>query len=149
MSRYTNILNFIIEKHNGQKDKAGVPYVFHPINVALLCERESEKIVALLHDVLEDTDATEKDLISLGLKTEEIEAIKLLTKPREEDYFSYIKRVAENPIARKVKMADLTHNMDLTRLNTITEKDIRRKEKYENVYRFLKETEHSEREFDL
>lgn len=137
MGRYTDALEFAMQKHEGQLDKGGKPYILHPIEVALSLYKESDKIVALLHDVLEDTDATIDDLRAIGLLSEEIDAIQLLTKPKKEDYIHYVKRVAENPIARRVKMADLRHNMDLDRLSEITEKDIKRKEKYEHAYQIL------------
>jgi (p)ppGpp synthase/HD superfamily hydrolase len=140
-NRYSKVLNFIIEKHAGQKDKAGVSYVFHPITVALMCESESEKIIALLHDILEDTNTTPEELLSLGVSEEELEAIQLLTKPSEEPYFDYINRVAKNPYARPVKKADLTHNMDLSRLLQITDKDRKRREKYLKAYNLLTEYE--------
>lgn len=140
-NRYSKILDFIIEKHAGQKDKAGVPYVFHPITVALMCESESEKIIALLHDILEDTNTTPEELLSLGVSEEELESIQLLTKPLNEDYFEYIKRVAKNSDARQVKKADLTHNMDLSRLLQITDKDRKRREKYLKAYNLLTEYE--------
>ena len=137
MAKYDQIIAFIAEKHKGQVDKSGKPYIVHPVTVALNCKSESGKRVALLHDVLEDTDATIEELIQLGLSDEEIEAVVLLTKPKKEDYMDYVKRVAKNPIAREVKLQDLTHNMDLTRLKEITEKDLKRKEKYEKAYQYL------------
>lgn len=137
MGRYSDVLAFAMQKHDGQVDKSGKPYILHPIEVALSLYKESDKIVALLHDILEDTDATVEDLKKLGLHDYEIDAVQLLTKPKKEDYIHYVKRVAENPIARRVKMADLRHNMDLSRLSEITEKDIKRKEKYEHAYQIL------------
>ena len=137
MGRYTAVLEFAMQKHDGQLDKAGKPYILHPIEVALSLYKESDKVVALLHDVLEDTDATIEDLKKIGVSEEEVEAIQLLTKPKKEDYIHYVKRVANNPIARHVKMADLKHNMDLSRLSEITDKDIQRVEKYKQAYQIL------------
>jgi (p)ppGpp synthase/HD superfamily hydrolase len=137
--KISKIIDFIVDKHNGQVDKSGKPYVLHPITVALNCESESAKIVALLHDVIEDTDATKEDLIELGLSKEEIDAVLLLSKPKKEDYLHYVKRVAENPIAREVKIQDLKHNMDLSRLSVITEKDIQRVERYKKALKTLEE----------
>ena len=137
--RIAKVLAFAYEKHKGQVDKSGVDYILHPITVSLSCVSDSAKIVALLHDVLEDTDATIDDLVKLDLTKEEIEAIKLLTKPRKEDYMHYVKRVAENPIAREVKMCDLRHNMDISRLKHITEKDMQRVERYKQAYHYLSE----------
>ena len=141
MSRYYKVLEFAMQKHDGQVDKSGKPYILHPMEVALFLYKESDKIVALLHDVLEDTDATVEDLVAIGLYDCEVEAIKLLTKPRKEDYMHYVRRVAENPIARRVKMADLRHNMDISRLNVVTERDLARVEQYKKAYHILEVAE--------
>lgn len=137
INRYSRVLNFIIEKHKGQVDKGGKPYVFHPITVALMCNSESEKIVALLHDILEDTDTTVEELRLIGLYQEEIEAIQILKKDVNENYFSYIEKVAENRIARTVKKADLTHNMDISRLPNPTKQDFDRVKKYAQALKIL------------
>lgn len=141
MSRYSKVLEFAMQKHDGQTDKSGKPYILHPIEVALSLYKESDKIVALLHDVLEDTDATVEDLIAIGLYDCEIDAVKLLTKPHKEDYMHYVRRVAESPIARRVKMADLRHNMDISRLDVVTERDLARVEQYKKAYRILEDAE--------
>ena len=141
MSRYSTVLEFAMKKHDGQTDKSGKPYILHPIEVALSLYKESDKIVALLHDVLEDTDATVEDLVSIGLYDCEIDAVKLLTKPHKEDYIHYVRRVAESPIARRVKMADLRHNMDVSRLDVVTERDLARVEQYKKAYRILEDAE--------
>lgn len=144
MNRFDKIIAFVVEKHKNQVDKAGKPYIIHPLTVSFYCEDESAKIVALCHDLLEDTDATVEDLKSIGLADVEIEAVQILTKPKKEDYLSYVEKIAKNPIARTVKMADLTHNMDLTRLETITEKDLKRVEKYKKAFEILMEAEYKE-----
>ena len=136
--KFEDIVAFMLKKHEGQKDKSGQPYIRHPMFVSSNCKTYEAKVVALLHDVLEDTDATVEDLKKLGLGQKEIDAIVLLTKPEKEDYMHYVKRVAKDPIAREVKMCDLTHNMDLSRLEVVTEKDIRRTERYKQAYEYLK-----------
>ena len=108
-------IKFMFEKHKNQFDKQGIPYVFHPWHVAESMETEDETIVALLHDVLEDTDATIKDLTDLGLSNDIIEAVVTMTHKDDEDYFDYIERISKNPLATVVKIADLKHNMDITR----------------------------------
>jgi (p)ppGpp synthase/HD superfamily hydrolase len=128
-------------KHAGQTDKAGLPYILHPVYVSLCVETEDEKIVALLHDILEDTDTTEQELLDIGISTAQLDAIKLLTKPPKESYMQYIARVANNKIARNVKKADLRHNMELERLPKITEKDVIRHTKYKNVLNYILEKE--------
>lgn len=115
--------------HYGQYDKSGVPYIYHPIHLAEQMETEPECIVALLHDVVEDTDITFEEL-EKEFSTEVIEALKLLTHDKSVPYMDYVKNLKSNPISRKVKLADLRHNSDKTRLDEITEKDRKRNEKY-------------------
>lgn len=95
--------------------------------------------VALLHDIIEDTDVTAGDLYAQGFTTEIVKAIETMTHRNNEDYFSYVRRVKTNQIARVVKVADLNHNSDLTRLNIITKNDIDRIEKYKEALRILNE----------
>ena len=123
--------------HMNQFDKAGVPYIYHPIHLAEQMETETECIVALLHDVVEDTDITFKDL-EKEFPKDSIEALKLLTHDKKVDYMEYIKAIKKNDIAKKVKIADLIHNSDETRLENITLKDISRKEKYKKALDILK-----------
>lgn len=118
------------EMHEGQKDRSGIPYIFHPIHLAEQMVDEDSTIVALLHDIVEDTSMTFDKLLDLGFTSEIVDAIQLLTKPEEEDYLDYVSRVKQNELARKVKLADLTHNMDLTRLDQPSQKDYERKNKY-------------------
>ena len=123
--------------HKGQIDKAGKPYIQHPLRVMNAMETDNEKIVALLHDIIEDSSLTINDLLKEGFSLEVINALSLLTKTRDIDYFEYIKNIVENPIARKVKLADLEDNMDLTRLSAITKKDKKRVEKYRKAKEIL------------
>lgn len=123
-------LNIMFEAHKDQRDKSGVPYVFHPFHLAEQMTSEDSTIAALLHDTIGDTDITEEYLRSQGFKPEIIDAIILLTRKNNEDYFEYIKRIKDNPIAKEVKIADLRHNSDLGRLNFIRDEDFRRNEKY-------------------
>ncbi len=104
------------EKHQGALDKAGVPYIFHPIHVAEQMDDEDSTIVALLHDILEDTDVTIGDLREIGFSETVIEALDCLTHRCGESYLDYIDRVAENDLATKVKIADIEHNADVTRV---------------------------------
>ena len=100
--------------HHGQEDKAGVPYVFHPLHLAEAMDDEVSCCAALLHDVVEDTDVT-LDALAAEFPAEVVEAVALLTHDPEEDYFDYIHRIKGNPIALRVKLADLAHNSDATR----------------------------------
>ena len=123
--------------HLGQVDKAGEDYIKHPEKVASSVETDEEKAVAYLHDVIEDTKLTLGDLCKYGFSKEVLEAVGIITKKKGEDYQSYLKSVKKNKLARVVKLADLRHNSDLTRLAKVTEKDIKRKEKYQKAIEFL------------
>lgn len=125
--------------HKGQVDRAGEPYIMHPITVACSMDTFDGVIVALLHDVVEDSDYTFEDLERDGFSDEIISALKLLTHEKDVPYMDYIKQIKGNDLARKVKMADLSHNMDITRLPKITEKDEKRLEKYKEALRILEE----------
>lgn len=123
-------LKIATEAHKGQFDKAGVPYINHPIAVANLVENSDAKIVALLHDVIEDTNITINNLIDYGFKKTIIDAIEVLTRKENEDYEQYLIRVKANSLAIEVKIADLTHNSDITRIQNPTKEDFERTEKY-------------------
>lgn len=118
-------------------DKSGVPYVFHPIHLAEQMETEEEICTALLHDVVEDTKWTLAELEAEGFPASVLEAVRLLTREKDVSYMAYIERLSGNRIARKVKLADLEHNSDLTRLLEVTERDLRRQEKYFLAKEFL------------
>lgn len=132
-------INLMFEKHKDQKDKSGLPYVFHPFIVAESMSNELSATVALLHDIVEDTDVEIDDLEKMNFPKEVIEALRFLTHDKDMPYADYIKLVANNKIAREVKMSDLKHNMDLSRLNEVTEKDLERVEKYKRSYKYLEE----------
>lgn len=128
---------FALKAHNGQKDKAGKNYILHPLRVMLCFEKEQQQIAAVLHDVLEDTEMTEKDLQKAGFSQQVIEAIVCLTKKEKECYFDYIQRIKQNDIAREVKLADLEDNMNLKRIQNVTQEDIQRVEKYKKAKKIL------------
>jgi putative GTP diphosphokinase len=124
-------------KHWKQKDKAGKRYVWHPIHVMINVKGYNEKIVALLHDIVEDTEVTVPDLKNLKFSKEVIEAVDVITKKKDQEYFSYLKSIRDNSIAKKVKIEDLKHNSDLKRLRSITQKDIDRAVKYKKAIDYL------------
>ena len=126
--------------HDGQTDKAGVPYIFHPIHIAEQMDSEESCIVALLHDVVEDSNIT-LEILSKYFNDNIIEALRVLTKEEIDDYTMYIKRVKTNKLATKIKLKDLEHNMDLTRLDEITDEDKNRAKKYMDAIRYLKDIE--------
>lgn len=104
------------EAHKDQYDKGGVPYIFHPYHLAEQLEEEYDICVALLHDVVEDTEVTLSDLENAGFPTEVIDAVALLTRDKEVTYLDYVRKIKSNPIAKKVKLQDLAHNSDPSRL---------------------------------
>lgn len=124
--------------HASQKDKGGNPYINHIEGVAAGVESVEAKTVAYLHDVLEDTATTEDDLKKEGFPAEIIEAVKALTKDKDETYEDFIKRVGKNPLAAKVKLSDLANNMDISRIPNPSEKDYERIEKYRKAIEYLK-----------
>lgn len=125
--------------HEGQVDKAGHPYIAHPLRVADMCMTEEQKIVALLHDTIEDTALTPEHLTQLGFTKEVIEAVLSVTKREDEDYCSFVSRAKLNPIGRVVKLNDIKDNLDLTRLKSINETDLTRINKYIQAYHYLME----------
>lgn len=125
--------------HAGQVDKGGVPYIQHPLHVAAQMETEAEIVTALLHDVVEDTDWTIEGLGQAGYPKEILEALALLTHEDGVPYFDYVRTIKPNPLARRVKLADLAHNSDLSRLPTVGEKELRRVAKYQEAIRILTE----------
>ena len=123
---YTNLtkkaLKISFNAHKNQVDKTGVPYVFHPFHLAEQMDDEASVCVALLHDVVEDTEYTFDDLEKEGFTKEIIDAIKLLTHDPRVPYLDYVNMIKENTIATKVKLADLKHNSDLSRLDLTVDK---------------------------
>lgn len=129
--------------HAGQADKTGIPYIYHPIHLAESMSDENSVITALLHDVAEDTNITIYDLAREGFHEDILTALTLLTHNPAEEYMDYISRLSTCPLARKVKLADLRHNSDVTRLDSIDEKTARRLEKYSRAIRLLEAVENN------
>ena len=130
-------LELAVEKHKNQTDKAGNPYILHPLHVMENVNSKEGKIVAILHDIIEDTDITEDYLLKIGLSKRIVDAVVALTRSEDIDYQEYIKNLSSNPLAKEVKLADLEHNMDLKRLPTLEEKDLERNRKYQIAYHYL------------
>ena len=125
------------EAHKNQVDKGGIPYIYHPIHIAEQMQSEDEVCVALLHDVLEDSDMSLDELKREGFGPEVIGALKLLTHERNVPYMDYITKIKSNPMAAKVKLADLKHNSDTTRLDVVDDNVLKRIEKYRQAMAFL------------
>ena len=123
--------------HEGQVDRAGLPYVLHPIHIAEQMKDEDTCVVALLHDVIEDTDMTLEDLKQYGFTEVQLEGVRLMTHEDDVDYFDYVRAMKDNPVAKAVKLEDLKHNSDFTRLDKVTEKDLKRLEKYKKAEAIL------------
>jgi (p)ppGpp synthase/HD superfamily hydrolase len=130
-------MQFCFAAHKEQTDKSGLPYVFHPFHLAEQMPDELTAAAALLHDVVEDTPYTLDDLRSQGFPETVIDALELLTHREGVSYFDYVAAIKLNPIARQVKMADLRHNSDLTRLDVVDSKALARVEKYKKALEIL------------
>lgn len=128
-------INIAVNAHSGQVDKADQPYILHPLRVMFALDNEKDKIVGVLHDVIEDTNITYEYLISNGFggEIEILEALRSVTRKENETYKEFINRVALNPIGKRVKLADLQDNMDISRIPNPTEKDYFRMKKYKEA----------------
>ncbi len=130
-------LKLCFEAHKEQVDKTGLPYVFHPFHLAEQMQSEESTVAALLHDVVEDTDYTFEDLEKMGFGGAILNALRLLTHDDDTPYMDYVAALKDNPIARAVKLADLKHNSDMTRLNVIDDRARARAEKYKKAIELL------------
>lgn len=119
--------------HKGQFDKGGNPYIEHPLRVMENVESIEEKVLAVLHDVLEDCDVSKDQLIKAGIPEHLVEKLEILCKGKNEKYFDYIDRIKTDQSTINVKLSDLNDNMNLKRLKEVTEKDINRIEKYKKA----------------
>lgn len=134
-------LKLCFDAHREQTDKSGLPYVFHPFHLAEQMQDEKTTAVALLHDVVEDSDYTLADLREMGFCEEVVEAVALMTHAPDVPYMAYVAQIKANPIARAVKLADLAHNSDMSRLDSVSEYDRARAEKYKKAIELLKSSD--------
>lgn len=130
MATLEDAIQLAAEAHRGQRDRNGQPYVLHVLRVMLRVTTEDERTAAVLHDLVEDTPHTLDDLRTLGFSEEVVRAVDCLTHRDGEPYDAYVERAASDPIARTVKLADLEDNLDLRRLDTISERDVPRLQRY-------------------
>jgi (p)ppGpp synthase/HD superfamily hydrolase len=128
-----------VEAHRGQLDRSGQPYILHPLRVMFRCQTDAQRIVAMLHDVVEDTGRSFDDLRKLGYGDDILAAVDCVTKREGESYEAFVERAAGNPIARAVKIADIEDNLDLRRLPGVAEKDVLRLARYVKAWRRLQE----------
>ncbi|MGE5363276.1 MAG: HD domain-containing protein [Bacteroidota bacterium] len=137
MSTIERAIEIAARAHSGQLDKAGEPYIMHPLRVMFAVESMPEKITAVLHDVVEDSEITPADLLNEGFSSEIVRAVDLLTKRGNETRVEAGKRAAGDPVALKVKLADLADNMQMSRIANPTSADVQRMKDYETVRSFL------------
>lgn len=133
---FETALMIAVEAHKGQVDKNGMPYILHPIAVMQKVDGLELKTIAILHDTIEDTYVTEDFLLEAGIPKNIVDVVALLTKPQNESYESYLRRVKENPMAKAVKLADLAHNTSPERASGLNEA---RKKKYALAKQILSE----------
>ena len=139
MSTLERALEIAVCAHKGQSQKNATPYVLHPLHLMQQVETIEEKIVALLHDVVEDSGLTLDDLRAEGFGEKIIAAIALLTRNTGQSYAEYIARIQHNELARTVKLVDLKHNMDITRIEQLTDNDLKRLQKYHATWKKLRD----------
>ena len=141
MATLENAITLAVQQHAGQVDKGGQPYILHPLRVMLQLQQPDQQIVAVLHDILEDTHTTAQDLQNLGFQTHIIQAIQALTKLPHETRVQAAMRTAQNPLACAVKIADVQDNMNLTRIPNPTARDLARLEEYRQVLEILQKAQ--------
>ena len=145
---FNKCYDFAKSAHIGQLDKAGKDYFLHPCNVSDIFEKKFKHLlndeelfigicVSLLHDVLEDSEFTQKDMLEFGIPFEIVSRCEIITRGTDETYMNFVRRCGDEKIVRYVKMADLLHNMDLTRIEKITDTDLQRIKKYHKAYKYL------------
>jgi (p)ppGpp synthase/HD superfamily hydrolase len=137
MSSLEKAISIAAQAHAGQKDKAGAPYILHPLRLMLRMKTEKAMVAAVMHDVIEDSDWTPERLKDEGFSDEVLAILGCLTRREDETYEEFIARAGQNPIARQVKLADLEDNMNILRIGTLTAKDGERLEKYHRAWRAL------------
>ena len=138
MATLESAIQLAAEAHSGQQDKAGKPYILHPIRVMLSVSTTDEQIAAILHDTVEDTDVTYEQLSEAGFSAEIISAVRALTKLDGESRVEAARRAVKHPIARQVKLADVKDNLDISRIPHLTDKDHARLDEYKLVQEILR-----------
>jgi (p)ppGpp synthase/HD superfamily hydrolase len=140
MSTLARAIAVAAQAHVDQQDKSGAPYILHPLRMMLRMDTEAEMMVAVLHDVVEDTDWSIDKLRSTGFPEVVLTAVESVTHREGESYDDFVARAAANPIARKVKRADLEDNMDVRRIDDLADRDLERIKKYHRAWRILTNT---------
>ena len=134
MATLEDAILLAVQAHRGQADKTGAPYILHPLRLMLRLRSPAEMMAAVLHDVVEDTPWTLAALQEAGYPPEVVEAVDRLTRREEESYEAFIARVKQNPLAARVKLADLEDNMDIRRLQELQDRDVERLQRYRRAW---------------
>lgn len=137
MADLEEAIGIAVQAHRGQKDRGGAPYILHPLRMMFRVQTEAERMAAVLHDVVEDTDWTLDALSERGFPAEVVDAVDHLTRREGESYDDFVTRAAAHPVARRVKLADLEDNMDVRRTGTLAEGDVERLGRYLRAWRRL------------
>jgi len=138
MTPLERAIEIAVHAHAGQKSKDGSPYILHPLRLMTRMATDEERMTAVLHDSVEDSDLTLEDLRREGFPEAVLEAVRLMTHEAGIGYEDYVERLKSNPIARRVKVADLEDNSDIRRLSGIEEKDMERLRKYHRAWQILR-----------
>ena len=134
MPTIEDAIRLALDKHHGQTDKSGAPYILHPLRVMAQMQTDTERIVAVLHDVVEDSDVTLDALRDMGYSEEIVAAIDHLSRREDESYEQFIQRIKPHPLAVRVRLGDLTDNMDIRRNAELDEKALERFQRYRNAW---------------
>lgn len=134
MATIEDAIRLALDKHHGQVDKGGAPYILHPLRVMGYMETETEQIVAVLHDVVEDSDVTLDDLRSMGFSNDVVAAVDHLSRREDETYEQFIQRIKPHPLAVRVKLGDLRDNMDIRRAGDLDQKALDRLQRYRKAW---------------
>ncbi len=137
MSNLEEAIAVAAQAHRGQRDRAGAPYILHPLRMMFAVQTDAERMAAVLHDVVEDTDWTLDALRERGFPEQVVTAVDHLTRREGESYEAFVRRAAAHPAARRVKVADLEDNMDVRRMGTVSADDAERLTKYHRAWRLL------------
>jgi len=137
MASLDRAIRIAVKAHKGQTDKYGNPYILHPLRVMGMGHTEEEKILGVLHDVVEDSDLSLEDIRLYGFSDRLVAALDCLTRRADEDYDGFIERIRKNPLAIRVKLNDLCDNMDVRRMDEFRDKDVKRFNKYLKAYKRL------------
>ena len=130
-------LEIALKSHIGQSDKAGKPYILHPLRLMMKMTTDEEKSAAVLHDVIEDSECTAEDLLKQGIPATVVDAVSSLTKKEGEDYEAFVERVLNKPLAARIKKADIEDNLNVLRLDGLSSKDLQRVAKYHKAWKRL------------